>query len=400
MKTRFPDYGFLRNSIRNAVPRFGDSEVDALIRNTLDGPKISLRERIKGSKKYAKVNSLTDIYDEQPEGLYQLIELIKKYHPNIFDEVNREYDSNQDEPTNSICPLYEELTGGDPLDDFPYKVEDFDWGKRLPKLISISKHEILEIQKEIDILLVTAVETERDSVLRLMEPYPNHDGILKVHDHPISYLGKFGAFNTAVIMCEVGSIGLNAACDAIKNGISQFKPRAVIMVGIAGGRSPKKQKVGDVLISSFLIPYDSKRVEADITKYTAAYPPSNAALRDLCKSVHGWDFRRPDGAKCNVHRPGPILTGGTLLDNLEEKVKLFKEFEKQDPIGMEMEGSGLYTAAEKEVPWIVIKAISDWGDGKKNERRSHRDVASASSASFVHHVLSDQYALESLENYT
>ena len=62
-----------------------------------------------------------------------------------------------------------------------------------------------------------------------------------------------------------------------------------------------------------------------------------------------------------------------------------------------MEGAGLYTAAEKKVPWIVIKAISDWGDGKKSERRSHRDVASASSASFVHHVLSDQYALESLQ---
>ena len=401
MKTRFPDYGFLRNSILNAVPTFGPDEVNKLISTALDGPKIRLREHIRGSKKSEKISSLIKIYDDEPNGLYELIELIRKYYPNIFNEISKQYDASedasQDTPVNLKDVLYEELTGGDPLDDFPCKVENFDWGKSLSVPISISKDELTKIQDEIDILLVTAVETERDSILRLLKPYPNREGILKVNTHPVSYLGKFGAFNTTVIMCEVGSIGLNSSCDAIKNGIHQFKPRAVIMVGIAGGRSPKKQKIGDVLISSFLIPYDSKRVETSITTYTAAYPPSNAVLRDLCKSVHGWDFKRPDGQKCTVHRPGSILTGGTLLDNLEEKVKLFKEFEKQDPIGMEMEGAGLYTAAEKEVPWIVIKAISDWGDGKKSERRSHRDVASASSASFVHHVLSDQYALESLQ---
>ena len=418
---QYPRIDILNDSVYEVFSIMEPLELRRSIIKILSGDLQKYRQNILvGEDTKIWSQKLLELYDKSPRSVWHLVdevqiklddEIIKavvlEYEKKIGSrkmvgiEISKQYDASQevskDTSTSSIDPLYEELTGGDLLDDVQYEVEDFDWGKPLSVPIPISKDELTKIQDEIDILLVTAVETERDSILRLLKPYPNREGVLKVNTHPVSYLGKFGAFNTAVIMCEVGSIGLNSSHDAIKNGIHHFKPRAVIMVGIACGRSPKKQKIGDVLISKFLIPYDSKRVENGITKYTAAALLSDAVLRELCRPVHDWDFKRPDGQKCTVHRPGSILTGRTLLDNLEEKVKLFKEFEKQDPIGMEMEGEGLYSAAEKKVPWIVIKAISDWGDGKKSERRSHRDVASASSASFVHHVLSDQYALESLQ---
>jgi len=45
----------------------------------------------------------------------------------------------------------------------------------------------------------------------------------------------------------------------------------------------------------------------------------------------------------------------------------------------------LYTAGHWEsIPWILIKGISDWGDGTKSPDDPYHPLASASAASFFH----------------
>lgn len=40
--------------------------------------------------------------------------------------------------------------------------------------------------------------------------------------------------------------------------------------------------------------------------------------------------------------------------------------------GGEMEGTGLYSAAQrKKVDWLLVKAVCDWADGKKERTRKH-----------------------------
>lgn len=114
-------------------------------------------------------------------------------------------------------------------------------------------------------------------------------------------------------------------------------------------------------------------------------------------NVLGWEFKRPDGYACRV-KPGPLLSGDTLLDNLDEKVRLFSQH--PTAIGGEMEGAGLYAAASRHganKEWIVVKAVCDWADGtKKATRDSYHALVAASSLSLVKHVLSLPDALTDL----
>jgi hypothetical protein len=64
-------------------------------------------------------------------------------------------------------------------------------------------------------------------------------------------------------------------------------------------------------------------------------------------------------------------------------------------VGGDMEGVGLAAAAVRNgVPWIVVKAICDWADGKKHKK--HQPLAAAAAVSLVNYVLSQADALHGL----
>ncbi|OUC13092.1 MAG: hypothetical protein B0A82_18980 [Alkalinema sp. CACIAM 70d] len=401
-KQQYPNLKLLRRAIFNELANMLPASLRLLCNNILDGKLKPYKQNIltgQDTKDWA--NALIELYDTSPRTQWLLMEAINDEDKEIANNIASTYDQSTDDLSSKSSDqkaFREELSGGDSLDQCDYSIENFDWGKKetIPQPTPRGQDEISKLQDEVEVLLVTAVPTERDAVLRLLKPYPGSGLVLEVSTDPICYLGQFGAFKTAVVMCEVGALGLNAAFNAVQKSLTTWQPLAVIMVGIAFGKSPKKQKIGDILVSHHLIPYDAKRVEAAITQYTASRPDSDPILRNLFRAPLNWKFERPDGKNCTAHEPGTILTGGTLLDNLDEKVKLFTDF--PNAIGGEMEGAGLYAAAvAQKTPWIVIKAISDWADGKKNERRSHRDVAAAAAAHFVHYVLSNQFALDELK---
>jgi nucleoside phosphorylase len=61
-----------------------------------------------------------------------------------------------------------------------------------------------------------------------------------------------------------------------------------------------------------------------------------------------------------------------------------------------MEGVGLAAAATREnLPWILVKAICDWADGKKHGK--HQPLAAAAAVSLVHQVLSQPDVLHGLQ---
>lgn len=108
--------------------------------------------------------------------------------------------------------------------------------------------------------------------------------------------------------------------------------------------------------------------------------------------MHGWEFRRPDGTVAGA-KPGQILSGEKLVDSMEFKQQLLKKY--PEAIGGEMEGAGLYAAAERaKVEWIIVKAICDWGDG--NKKKIYQNLAAAAAVSLVEHVLSDKDTLSDL----
>jgi nucleoside phosphorylase len=236
------------------------------------------------------------------------------------------------------------------------------------------------------IALMTATPTERDTVLKYLEPVTGESQVyLAPHDNNSYFVGRLGQYPVVLCMCAMGASGRDAAQIVTGEVIRFWKPSALIMVGIAFGKDPEGQRIGDVLISERIIAYEPERVGVESSVSRGQHFLAGARLLDRFRNFTvGWEFRDSTGGRCAA-RPGAILSGEKLVDNPEFKALLFERHPYA--IGGEMEGVGLAAAAERErCEWIVAKGICDWADGEKSD--NHQAFAAASSVSLVRHVLS------------
>ena len=78
--------------------------------------------------------------------------------------------------------------------------------------------------------------------------------------------------------------------------------------------------------------------------------------------------RQAAGARKDV-RFGQILSGSKLVDDPVFRANLKARY--PDAIGGEMEGIGLVSACERHgTPWLLAKAICDWGFGKTSDAQA------------------------------
>jgi nucleoside phosphorylase/DNA-binding response OmpR family regulator len=279
-------------------------------------------------------------------------------------------------------------------EDLHYSAEDQPWFLlEFPKTSEIGENQADQFQGKINLVLITATEVELKASVRLLKPFPGRKRILKLCVGPETYyLGKFGAYITAVTKCRIGAINEGSVILATEQAQRIWNPIAVIMVGIAFGKDPGKQKIGDVLVASQIISYEQQRVGKDIV-YRGPIVPNNTTLLNRFENIFDWTFMRPDGKKCDL-MIGPILSGEKLIDDLDFKQKLFDQFPQA--IGGEMEGAGLCAATGRfGTPWLLVKSICDWGDGKKHNK--HQQLAAAAAVSLVYHVLSQKTVLDALQ---
>jgi nucleoside phosphorylase len=266
------------------------------------------------------------------------------------------------------------------------------WFPNIPPIEVCNTSKIEQRNVIIDILLVTATPTEKDSVLNCLTPLEG-ESIWKITvGHETYYVGRCGIYTTALLMCEMGISLRGSAMLATYTSIQLWRPKAVIMVGIAFGKDSKKQNVADVLIADQIISYELQRVGKKETIYRGSKREVGETLLNRFRNIDNWIFSRPDGSKSKAYI-GPLLSGEKLVDNLKFRSKLFKQF--PEAIGGEMEGTGVAAASDRiGIEWILVKAICDWGDGAKNKK--HQQLAAAASASIVKHVLNDRNFIENL----
>ncbi len=251
---------------------------------------------------------------------------------------------------------------------------------------------VAALRGAIDLLVVTATPVERDAVLRRLAPLGARRAILQGTVGPATYrLGALGPHGVVLTMCRMGGAGLGSSHAATAAACATWAPRAAVMVGIAFGKDPAKQRVGDVLVSSQIISYEEQRIGAR-TEFRGPIVEASQTLVDRFRNVVGWRFRRADGTACAC-KVGPVLSGEKLVDDAAWKAALFAQFPQA--LGGEMEGRGLSTAAtEAGVPWILVKAICDWGDGTKHN--ADQPLAAAAAADLTCAALSDAGALDGL----
>ena len=243
------------------------------------------------------------------------------------------------------------------------------------------------------VVLLTATPTERDTVLKHLQPLPDTAGVIRLfHENNTFFLGRLGYCTVVLCMCSMGASGRDSAQIVTGEVLRFWKPAALIMVGIAFGRDSERQKIGDVLISERIIAYEPERVGSESTiSRGQQFLPGTRLYNSFRNADIDWSFRDPNGLLCALHF-GPILSGEKLIDNPDFKSRLFEKH--PNAIGGDMEGVGVASCAEREKhEWILVKAICDWADGDKTD--NHHGFAAASAVSFVQHVLSQPGAVSS-----
>jgi nucleoside phosphorylase len=78
-------------------------------------------------------------------------------------------------------------------------------------------------------------------------------------------------------------------------------------------------------------------------------------------------------------KAGLLLSGEKLVDDTSFRKQLRKA--ESEAVGGEMEGAGVAAAANREkTPWIVVKGVSDFADGKKKVKKRERQARAARNA--------------------
>lgn len=255
----------------------------------------------------------------------------------------------------------------------------------------ISASDLKDMLEDCVVLILTANDVEQNIVtaklhkevnanvnnkIKLCERYEADDGCVYqfasirniniVHMHPNS----------------TASYTKDGSANAVRSALEKFCPKLVVSLGVAFGIDPINQSLGDVLLSSALIPYD---VHNKDTNYKIKLRSKDIYITH--DSLNAWNvlLRTPkfylekeeskrrsliDKKISFQWKYGTMLCGGSVLSNEMKKGALLqaaKDIGEGNIIGGEMEGVGVYFECNKpDIPCIVIKGICDWGAEKNS----------------------------------
>ncbi len=252
---------------------------------------------------------------------------------------------------------------------------------------------------ETDIGIVCALE--HPELTAVIEVLGGTDVWKEVGDTRFTHVYRGTALTTnsgkrlKVIATTSTSMGLTAAAIATTQLVLQFRPRIVVMIGIAAGTRSGKKQFGDVLVADPSVDYNSGKVA--VADGIRAFLPDpypiglNPRLRSVLHKYHGhnpifanirkrWSGSLPNGV--NQLHVGPLGAADQVIDDATRIEEIQKNWRKL--IGVEMETYGVYRACE-EAPepkprFVSFKAVCDFAAEKTD---SWQDYAAFIAAEFA-----------------
>ena len=214
------------------------------------------------------------------------------------------------------------------------------------------------------ILYIVATDTEFQ---KMIDFYKDKGVILRHLDFKENIywdLGLVGKSHVYLTKSGMGAKRPDGAILTINHAAADLAPDYMIMVGIAFGMKedqenpddPKAQKIGEILVSTDIEDYGTCKVtENGIIERGSKIPADPVLVTRFTQAKALWT-----GAKV---RSGLIITNDKLVNKKKFVEGLQKRF--KDAIGGEMEGCGFL--ANYKNPWILVKAICDFGHDKGDE---------------------------------
>lgn len=258
--------------------------------------------------------------------------------------------------------------------------------------------EAREAARSPDLLVITAIAIELAAAKKVFgvgEHVAARFTANGVHYWPVTIQRADGPLSCAIAsLGNAGNVNATAITTLL---LSELKPKKVLMMGIAAGRR-KKLSLGEVILSERVVYYEGAAALAggkiaarpevprpglstqqDLNAYFAT-----ASLPDrLQEHANKLGFAMPAESKAGevaAHlkvSPATIASGELLIRD----PKLFESFQglHDKAVVAEMEAYGVFDACEKQnVPVLVIRGISDYGD--KSKDNTFHKVASEAAA--------------------
>ena len=245
--------------------------------------------------------------------------------------------------------------------------------EELPKHKNIKKQDFENQIRECKVLIITANTIEGIIVSqRLLQASEKTEPEIYVTEgYSFQYATVEGIPVLHVWPSSTSSFTQYGSYNAINTALNYFTPECVVSVGVAFGINPQSQSLGDVLVSKELVFYDNFNKVTDGVVTLKKHEVYSTDIHFLA-SVRQLEFEKPPkGVGDFKWYYDAMLTGGTVLSDAAEKIKLLDAAAERDYsniVGGEMEATGIYYACQvyknREIPFIVIKGICDWGAEK------------------------------------
>ncbi|MFQ1022715.1 5'-methylthioadenosine/adenosylhomocysteine nucleosidase [Avibacterium paragallinarum] len=169
------------------------------------------------------------------------------------------------------------------------------------------------------------------------------------------YQGKINGKEVALLQSGIGKVAAAMGTTAL---LQLAQPDVIINTGSAGGVA-QGLKVGDVVISTQTAHHD-----ADVTAfgYEKGQLPACPARFNSDEKLTALALQVAQAQGQNVHQ-GLICSGDSFIHGGEALTQIKHDF--PDVIAVEMEAAAIAQVCHAfNVPFVVVRAISDGGDGK------------------------------------
>jgi nucleoside phosphorylase len=230
-----------------------------------------------------------------------------------------------------------------------------------------------------DFVIVTPLEEERDAVLSRLPGHrklpPSEDDIRVYYEAEVPVRFSDGTSSSySVVAVTLAKMGHTEAASATGDAIRRWRPRFVLLVGIAGGVGKAGVKLGDVLIADQVADYELQKVSDSQTsiRWQVHRVDQRLFIASQNFSDRAWARTaspRPKQDLPEVHF-GPICTGNKVIANEAMTDPLREVWAKL--IGVEMEASGVANSAfqaARATGFFMIRGVSDLADGRKDSKR-------------------------------
>ncbi|MGW1587897.1 phosphorylase family protein [Streptomyces sp. NPDC002386] len=242
-----------------------------------------------------------------------------------------------------------------------------------------------------DVVVLTALGVEFQAVREhLAGPFEEHDASGALFEVG-TFTGRHARWRVACLETGEGNAAAAALC---QRAVTEFRPRYVFFVGVAGGL--KDVELGDVVAARHIYDYErGKDTESGFRTRTATHLSAFALVQRAQAVARGQDWRRritaapPEGEPSVLVKP--LAAGSKVVAHERSATARLLAEHCGDAVAVEMEGHGFLQAAyvNAGLQALVVRGISDrLSDKGDHNDRVWQPAASRHAAAFTFELLS------------